>query len=419
MAIEGRLLQVNVSRGGVPKRPVPRARVTLLGVEGDRQNAVTVHGGPHRAVSILGIDAIRRVAAEGHPIGPGTTGENLTIEGFDVSRLPAGSRLAIGAQVELELSAPAAPCETIRDSFVDGRFSRLSPKTHPSDSRMYARVITEGDVQPGDRIVVTPPASDAAERHLLAIELDEAEAAWCRALWRAARDAGEEVHVISDGDLAIAASPGLRWPSFNVALGLVMLPHLANAATRHFDEHRVTGWLQAESPALPGLEIDAELGRYAIDPRELAGTAGGGVSVRELSRDEVGPWGEVMAQIDDFPAAVARAYQAAEAGLAAAAHHRRFVAEIDGRPVGAASLHTRHKVGWLCAAVVAPHARGRGIQRRLIAARAARAASLGCAVIGASVVAGGASERNLQRLGFRQVAVRRDYRYEPRPTAHA
>lgn len=65
-----RLLQVNVSPGGVPKLPVPSARVTTLGVEGDRQADATVHGGPHRAVSILAIEAIRRVAAEGHPIAP-------------------------------------------------------------------------------------------------------------------------------------------------------------------------------------------------------------------------------------------------------------------------------------------------------------------------------------------------------------
>ena len=86
----GRLVQVNVSDGGVPKLPVPTARVTRAGVEGDRQNEATVHGGPHRAVSLLGIEAIGRVAAEGNPIGPGTTGENLTVAGFDVSLLPLG-----------------------------------------------------------------------------------------------------------------------------------------------------------------------------------------------------------------------------------------------------------------------------------------------------------------------------------------
>ncbi len=53
-----RILQVNVSDGGVPKLPVPAARVTPRGVDGDRQTGETVHGGPHRAVSILGIEVI-------------------------------------------------------------------------------------------------------------------------------------------------------------------------------------------------------------------------------------------------------------------------------------------------------------------------------------------------------------------------
>lgn len=215
----GHLLHVNVSRGGVPKHPVDVARITVTGVAGDRQHAVTVHGGPHRAVSILGIEAIRRVAGEGHPIAPGTTGENLTISGFDVSTLAPGTRLAIGDEVELELAATAGPCETIRGSFSDGRFGRLGAGKHPTDSRMYARVIAEGDVRPGDAIVIRSPASDAADLHLLAVRLDEAEATWSRMLWRAAQQGGETVHVIADGDLSVSAAPGLPHPSFNSAPG--------------------------------------------------------------------------------------------------------------------------------------------------------------------------------------------------------
>ena len=51
---DGRLLQVNVSDGGVPKLPVEAARITTYGVEGDRQASETVHGGPHRGCLQLG-----------------------------------------------------------------------------------------------------------------------------------------------------------------------------------------------------------------------------------------------------------------------------------------------------------------------------------------------------------------------------
>ena len=110
------MVQVNVSDGGVPKRAVPSARVTRAGVDGDRQREITVHGGPHRAVSILGIEAIERVAAEGNPIGPGTTGENLTVSGFDVSLLPLGTRLHVADELVLEISGRANPCRTIRQA---------------------------------------------------------------------------------------------------------------------------------------------------------------------------------------------------------------------------------------------------------------------------------------------------------------
>ena len=410
----GRLLQVNVSRGGVPKRPVDAARITVMGVEGDRQSAVTVHGGPYRAVSILGIEAIERVAAEGHPIAPGTAGENLTTEGFDVSALPPGTRLLIGDEVELELADHAGPCETIRDSFRDGRFARLGAAKHPNDSRMYARVITEGEVRPGDPIAIRPPADDAADLHLLAVRLDEAEASWSRALWNAARAGGETVHVIADGDLSVSAAPELPQPSFNSALGLVMLPHLVGVATGHFDRHGVSGWLLADAPPLPNLAVSWEEGRHAVAPDAVQRAAPPErVEVRELGRDEVGPWSEIMAAASEMDPAVARAWRAAEGGLARHAHHHRFVAYLGGKPVGAASLHTHHRVGWLCAASVLAQARGRGVQRELLAARAERASALRCDVIGAAAVEGGASAENVRRLGFRRIGTRRAYRYDP------
>jgi MOSC domain-containing protein YiiM/GNAT superfamily N-acetyltransferase len=416
MLAEGRVLHVNVSRGGVPKRPVDAARVTVLGLDGDRQNDVTVHGGPHRAVCLLGIEAIRRVAAEGHPIAPGTTGENLTVEGFDVSALAPGTRLAVGADVVLEIAAPAAPCETIRESFRDGRFSRLGANRHPDDSRMYARVLVEGEVRPGDPVRVEPPTSDAAELHIRAVELDGAEAAWSRSLWRAAKDGGETVHVVADGDLSFAAAPGIPHPSFNAALGLVMLPHLAGLATQHFDRHRTIGWLLADAPPVPGLRPEFELGRHTVDPSETRRPdPDPEVDVRECAPGEIGPWADAVAAAGDLPLDVARAWRAAEPGLARSGHHHRFVAWHAGRPVGAASLHTHHGVGWLCAASVVPDARGRGIQRQLVAARVERAAALGCHLVGASVVVGGASERNVGELGFRRIATRHAYRYEPRP----
>jgi MOSC domain-containing protein YiiM/GNAT superfamily N-acetyltransferase len=418
MMSDGQVLQVNVSPGGVPKRPVPAARVTSAGVEGDRQREVTVHGGPHRAVSLLGIEAIERVAAEGNPIAPGTTGENLTIAGFDVSLLALGTRLHVGEELVLEISGRANPCSTIRDSFAGGRYGRLGAARHPADSRMYARVLVEGTVRTGDPIRLEPPTDDGALRHALAARVDEAERASAIAIWSAAVASGAQVAILDDGDVAIAASPSLPSAIFNVGLGFAHLPNLVDLAVAHFGEHGVTGWIWGETDPWPDPIVDTTASLLARqrgedDAADAAEGVSDGVTVRGLGRDEIGAWGSVIAAAADLPEPVPRAWRALELPLAAEAHHYRYVAEIDGHAVGAASLHVHHHVGWLRAATVLPEARGRGIQRALIAARLADAARLGCDLAGSLADAGGVSAANLERLGFAEVAVRRRYRVEP------
>jgi len=414
---DGRLVQVNVSDGGVPKLAVEVARITRNGVEGDRQHAETVHGGPHRAISILGIEAIRRVASEGHPIRPGTTGENLTTEGFDVSELPVGTRLAIGDEVILEISQPTNPCRTIRHSFADLRFGRLSMKTHPADSRMYARVMREGTVRPGDRIRLEPPRGDAAEMFRIADRLDDGERESAVAFWNAAREAGYPIDVLDDGEIAVSASSALPGPIFNSALGFAHLPNLVDRAIAHFAANAVTGWVLADEPPWPNAPFDSTLARYALEPSEGVGEGVGeersdDVRIRELPRDEIGPWANIIVTASAIPEPIATTWRELERHLALVTHHHRFVAEVDGRAVAAGSLHLHHQLGWLRAGSVLPSHRGRGIQRALITHRAERARRLGADLIGASALEGGASAANLERLGFRRVGTRGSYRAE-------
>ena len=414
--VDGELLHVNVSPGGVPKLPIPEGEITRFGVVGDRQADATVHGGPHRAVSILGIEAIRRVAEEGHPIAPGTAGENLTVSGFDVSSLPAGTRLAIGDEVVLELAWPANPCRTIRHSFSDLRFGRLGVSANPADSRMYARVVRTGTVRPGDPIRLAAPMDDAAELAFLANRLDRAEAASALAVWHAAVESGIEVAIVDDGDLAMAATPTLPGSIFNLALGFAHLPNLLERATAHFAAHDVTGWVWTDEEPWPDAILDAT-GVYAavpVDgPDDEEWTPPDGLVVRELGRREVGAWSGVLAAAADLDPAQASAFRDLEPRLALAAHHHRFVAELNGAVVGAASLHVHHHVGWLRAGAVLPAFRGRGVQRAMIEARVRHAARIGCDLAGASATAGGSSARNLERVGGRVVATRGRYRMVP------
>jgi MOSC domain-containing protein YiiM/GNAT superfamily N-acetyltransferase len=411
---DGRLLQVNVSEGGVPKLPVEAARVTIGGVEGDRQRAVTVHGGPHRAVSILGIEAIRRVAAEGHPIAPGTTGENLTTEGFDVSSLPVGTRLAIGNELVLELSAVTNPCRTIRHSFRDLRFGRLGVATHPGDSRMYARVIRPGTVRPNDVIRLSQPDDNAAQRFTVADRLDAAERESALTQWQAAATAGYAVNILDDGEIAAAATPSLPGPVFNMALGFAHLPNLVDRAVEHFRAHRTTGWVWASEPPWTDAIVDstAVYAAASVTEQETDAPLPAGVTIRELGRNEIGAWAETMIAAVGFSDEVALAWRDLEPKLALAPHAHRFLAEVNGRPVATGTLHTHHRVGWLRAGTVLPAARGRGIQRALIAARMAHAWRLGCDIVGASADRSSVSAQNLERTGFEVVAVRQRYRVE-------
>ncbi len=149
----GRVESINVSDGGVPKQSRPAARIRASGVEGDRQRRVSGHGGPDRAVTLYSLERLEALRLEGHPIGPGSTGENLTVSGLRWDQIQAGVRLAIG-DVLLELTKPAPPCQTIAGSFLGGEFQRISEKLHPGWSRYCARVLREGDVRVGDPVAL-------------------------------------------------------------------------------------------------------------------------------------------------------------------------------------------------------------------------------------------------------------------------
>ncbi|HSB42192.1 MAG TPA: MOSC domain-containing protein [Methylomirabilota bacterium] len=147
-----RIVQISVSPGGVPKHAVPSARVTTQGVEGDAQRDRHHHGGPDRALCLYSRERILALQAEGHPISPGSIGENLTIEGLDWSRMTPGICLRLGADVLAQVTTYTAPCLNITASFRDRDCSRVSQKRHPGDSRVYARVLREGSLRSGDAV---------------------------------------------------------------------------------------------------------------------------------------------------------------------------------------------------------------------------------------------------------------------------
>ncbi|MHB1095815.1 MAG: MOSC domain-containing protein [Gemmatimonadaceae bacterium] len=151
MSEPGVIVSINISRGGVPKRPVAVARVSADGLDGDGQRDRRHHGGPDRALCLYSMERIEALRREGHNIAPGTTGENLTIRGLDWDTITPGVQLQAGG-VTMEVTAYASPCKSIRPSFADGNSNRMSQQLHPGWSRVYARVVGSGELRVGDAV---------------------------------------------------------------------------------------------------------------------------------------------------------------------------------------------------------------------------------------------------------------------------
>ena len=85
---------------GTKKTPVAQARlVENWGIEGD------AHAGKwHRQVSLLSLERIREFQARGVSVEPGDFGENLIVEGYDLKRLPVGTRLRTRGGCLLEVT---------------------------------------------------------------------------------------------------------------------------------------------------------------------------------------------------------------------------------------------------------------------------------------------------------------------------
>jgi MOSC domain-containing protein YiiM len=154
------ILQINVSPGGIPKRPIPEAMVTMEGIRGDRWSHPDIHGGPNQALLIITSEGIDELVAQGLPLFPCALGENLTTLGLDRRQLRAGQRYRAG-EVFLELTKRRAPCATlnvypgIQRAIFDAQVNAgdaSSPRWGLSG--FYARVLRAGAIRPGDPIAL-------------------------------------------------------------------------------------------------------------------------------------------------------------------------------------------------------------------------------------------------------------------------
>jgi MOSC domain-containing protein YiiM len=127
--------------------------VGVEGLAGDYHNDID-HGGPERAVCLFTLEVVERLAADGNPIYPGAVGENVTLRGIPLELLIPGAALDIGSETRLEITSFTIPCKGIAHAFSTGDFTRISPKLHPGESRVYACVTRAGEIHSGDPVTV-------------------------------------------------------------------------------------------------------------------------------------------------------------------------------------------------------------------------------------------------------------------------
>jgi MOSC domain-containing protein YiiM len=94
------------------------------------------------------------MTSDGHPIAPGSAGENLTLSGIDWSGIRPGMVLQIG-EVLCEISSYTMPCTKIAKWFTDGDYRRIDYRRGAS-SRVYATVLIPGRIATGDTVIVEP-----------------------------------------------------------------------------------------------------------------------------------------------------------------------------------------------------------------------------------------------------------------------
>jgi len=157
----GQIIQINISRGGIPKRPIPGGVITPLGLEGDSWAHPEIHGGPRQAVLLIAAEVVDELIARGYPLYYGALGENLTTRGLDRRQLRLGQRLRAGLAL-LEITKLRGPCSTldiygptIKQEIYDRQVKAgdpISPRWGMSG--FYASVIEPGPVRVNDIIAV-------------------------------------------------------------------------------------------------------------------------------------------------------------------------------------------------------------------------------------------------------------------------
>ena len=141
---------------GFVKSPVSRpVAIGRLGLAGDAQADLRVHGGPDKAVYLYPSEHYtpwrRELPEHAAMLLPGAFGENLTTLGLNEDTICIGDVLRAGSAL-LQVTQPREPCFKLALRFADPRLPRALLRT--GRSGWYARVLEAGAVESLNPIVV-------------------------------------------------------------------------------------------------------------------------------------------------------------------------------------------------------------------------------------------------------------------------
>ncbi len=145
--MELKILSVNISKEkGTIKEPVPEITLNHHGVMDD------AHAGPwHRQVSLLGKESVDRFSAQaGREIAFGEFAENMTTHGVELVKTSPLDRFS-GENVELEVTQIGKSCHGSACAI----FREVGNCVMPKEG-IFARVIRQGSVKPGDVLTYKP-----------------------------------------------------------------------------------------------------------------------------------------------------------------------------------------------------------------------------------------------------------------------
>jgi ferredoxin-NADP reductase/MOSC domain-containing protein YiiM len=140
---------------GVWKHPVDGpAMARRLNIEGDGQGDLAGHGGEQRAVLVYQVQSYRHWQQHfgRDDLGYGQFGENLTVDGLTDDEVCIGDRYRIG-EAEFEVTQPRVTCYRVGLRLGEPELPALLVSHHRPG--FYMRVLREGRIRAGDRIVRT------------------------------------------------------------------------------------------------------------------------------------------------------------------------------------------------------------------------------------------------------------------------